>query len=207
MNRLCRVAAAIQFACGIHWHIRRVETKRNVADEPSRISNANTVVNGGGLLRVVVQSAVGDHRLAFRASQVDAIPASSCKFFLELFAGSANLTQAVAHKNVPCLEPLEIKNGVHCDLRRRQTQRLIIKWIEKGLIGFVHLGTPCTIWSRARRGVKDSPATFAKEAAGVELALFSAEVIIACDKFQVPYAIENPASSRLFSFIPLVIRL
>lgn len=36
MNRLCRSAAAIQFGCGLVWSLRHVETKRNVADEPSR---------------------------------------------------------------------------------------------------------------------------------------------------------------------------
>ena len=210
MNRLCQTAAAIQFGCGITWHIRHVETKRNVADEPSRIPERR---HRGVRLqppRVEVPASSGRSTPSHSSKQadipthVDAIPSSACKFFLELFAGSANLTHAVAQHNIPCLEPIEIKNGVHCDLRRRKTQRLIIKWIEKGIIGFVHLGTPCKIWSWARRGVRDSPATYAKEAAGVELALFSAEVIRTCNKFQIPYAIENPASSKLFSFIPLV---
>jgi hypothetical protein len=36
MNKLCKVAAAFQLGCGMLWHLRHVETKRNVADEPSR---------------------------------------------------------------------------------------------------------------------------------------------------------------------------
>ena len=36
LNKLCRQAASLQFATGIIWHLRHVETKRNVADSPSR---------------------------------------------------------------------------------------------------------------------------------------------------------------------------
>lgn len=36
MNRLCRVSAAYQLSCGVQWHLRHIETKRNVADDPSR---------------------------------------------------------------------------------------------------------------------------------------------------------------------------
>ena len=36
LNRLCRQACALQFATGIIWSLRHVETKRNVADKPSR---------------------------------------------------------------------------------------------------------------------------------------------------------------------------
>ena len=35
LNRLCRQACALQFATGIIWSLRHVETKRNVADKPS----------------------------------------------------------------------------------------------------------------------------------------------------------------------------
>ena len=37
LNRLCRQACALQFATGIMWSLRHVETKRNVADKPSRL--------------------------------------------------------------------------------------------------------------------------------------------------------------------------
>ena len=36
LNRLCKVSAAIQGGTGIRWRLRHVETKRNVADTPSR---------------------------------------------------------------------------------------------------------------------------------------------------------------------------
>ena len=36
LNRLCRVAGALQAGLGIRWRLRHIETKRNVADSPSR---------------------------------------------------------------------------------------------------------------------------------------------------------------------------
>ena len=72
----------------------------------------------------------------------------------------------------------------------------MLSWIDRGVIGFVHLGIPCTIWSRARHNVKDSsPATRIKEEVGLELALFSSEVIRRCVALGIPYALENPRSS------------
>ena len=39
-NRLCRISAAIQAGLGIRWRLRHVETKRNLADTPSRLFEA-----------------------------------------------------------------------------------------------------------------------------------------------------------------------
>ena len=125
------------------------------------------------------------------------VPIGRGQFFLELFAGTGNLSKAVARQGIPVLEPVEIADDPAFDLRRRETQQLVLRWIRSGTIGFIHLGTPCTIWSRARHGVSNSAKNLAKEAVGLELALFSCEVI-------VKYSLENPASSRLFSFEPLI---
>lgn len=76
--------------------------------------------------------------------------------------------------------------------------------MDRDLIGYVHLGTPCTIWSRARHNVRDSHATRCKEETGIELALFSCEVIKKCIAKGIPYALENPRTSKLFNFSYLV---
>ena len=125
------------------------------------------------------------------------------RYFLEIFFGGGRLSQSCRDAGVPVLEPLDLLNGPHCDLRRRATQRLVLQWIKSGLIRFVHLGTPCTIWSQARHKAKDSARTRAKECVGVELALFSAEVIHTCIAHGVQYSIENPRFSKLFGFEPL----
>ena len=68
----------------------------------------------------------------------------------------------------------------------------------------VWLGTPCSIWSIARRGVRDLAAAAEKDRIGVSLALFSVQVIDACLRHSVYFVIENPLTSRLWQFPPLL---
>lgn len=107
-------------------------------------------------------------------------------------------------QGLPALEPLDIVFDPFADLRRKSTQGFILTIIQQGLIGFVHLGTPCTIWSRARHGVKETHANRIEEEIGLELALFTAVVVKLCIHYGVAYAVENPRSSKLFAFRPLV---
>lgn len=214
MNKLCRVASAIQFGCGIVWNLRHVETKRNVADEPSRNFDKRPLGRRAEPVSVEpwCEKRCGHtsepSQSSIRKSPGDAVtnsvPVTHGKFFLELFAGTGKLTKAVAAQKMPVLEPVEIAADPAFDLRRRQTQNLVLKWIKSGSIGFVHLGTPCTIWSRARHGVSNTRRNLAREAEGLELALFSCEVILACNKAGVHWSLENPRSSRLFAYEPLV---
>ena len=92
--------------------------------------------------------------------------------FLELFSGCGSLTKAVERLGLPVLEPIDYLNGAHCDLRRDTTQDLILISLEKGHIGFVHLCTLCTIWSRARRGVIENHKNRSKEATGLDGVVF-----------------------------------
>lgn len=94
------------------------------------------------------------------------------KVFLELFSGCGSLTKAVERLGLPVLEPIDYLNGAHCDLRRKTTQDLILISLEKGYFGFVHLGTLCTIWSRARRGVIENDKNRSKEATGLDGVFF-----------------------------------
>ena len=212
MNKLCKVAAAFQLGCGMLWHLRHVETKRNVADEPSRNfergarnreQKPSMIVPDpcSGLLSEPSQSS---KQVTFGDAAKGAVPRGKGNFFLELFAGTGRLSGAIRDLGGAVLEPVEITKDSAFDLRRKETQRLILRWIKSGTIGFVHLGTPCTIWSRARHGVKNTIRNLVREAVGVELALFSCEVILACNRAGVHWAIENPRSSRLFTFEPLV---
>ena len=212
LNKLCRVAAAFQLGRGMIWHLRHVETKRNVADEPSRNFNRGARNREGGPSVVAPDPCSGlsaepsqsSKRGLFGDAVRGAVPCGKSSFFLELFAGTGRLSRAVADAGAPVLEAVEVLNDPAFDLRRRQTQRLILSWIKSGTIGFVHLGTPCPIWSRARHGVRNTLRNLAREAEGVELALFTCEVILARNKNRIPWALENPKSSRLFTFEPLV---
>ena len=75
--------------------------------------------------------------------------------------------------------------------------------IRRREVWFVHLGTPCTVWSRARRNLKDFKKARRKEAIGVALALFSACVVRECLAAGVHFSMENPQTSRLWEFGPV----
>ena len=80
---------------------------------------------------------------------------------------------------------------------------MVLEWLRSGRVCSVHLGTPCTIWSIARRGIKNFEKARAKEKLGVEFALFTVEVIRECSRCGILWTLENPASSKLFLFEPV----
>lgn len=222
LNGLCRQSASIQFATGIVWHLRHIETTRNVADDPSRNHEPNRSQKvskpashrGLRAVRFCERELIGDDSSrAVSAPSKPSIPLQRhasvfpvCrgKVFLEIFSGGGTLTKAVSDGGMSVVEPIDYLNGPHCDVRRKATQDLIMSWLKKGVFGFVHLGTPCTIWSQARHGVKESHQTRCKEEDGLEMALFSAKIISLCQKMRIPFALENPGRSRLFGFEPLL---
>ena len=73
---------------------------------------------------------------------------TSGHFFIEAFAGSAVFTLAVLMNGIPCLCPWEIELDSRLDVVRNLHQLLFA--IEIGLIAAMHLGTPCTSFTRAR---------------------------------------------------------
>ena len=80
---------------------------------------------------------------------------------------------------------------------------MVLSWIRAGRVAVVHLGTPCTVFSRARHFIRNKARAAEKERVGVELALFSAEVIQTCERYSVKWSLENPRSSRLFEMVGL----
>ncbi|CAK0791446.1 unnamed protein product [Prorocentrum cordatum] len=123
---------------------------------------------------------------------------------LELFAGEAGLTCALRSRGLRVGPPFELERGAKFDLTRKSTQNLIKSWILSGLIWYIHLGTPCTVWSVARRGVSNLGKAYAKEAVAVELALFTVEVCVLASRCGVLWSLENPSSSGLWEFKPVV---
>lgn len=214
MNSLCQQASAIQFCTGIVWSVRHIESGRNPADRPSRFfekrgravghqPSPGVNIFGSGSTSGACSSSKPSYKDT-RSSATHCFPRGHGKFFLELFSGKEGLTTAMINRGNSVVEAVDYVKGIEFDLRRRSTQQVILQWITRGIFGFIHIGTPCTIWSRARHGVKDSEATRAKEELGIEMALFTAEVIRICNKLGVMYALENPRSSRLFFFEPIV---
>ena len=122
---------------------------------------------------------------------------------LELFSGCESLTLTLRSAGLSCFEGVELKKSSHFDLCRPDLQVLILQLIREGHLYYVHLGTPCTIWSRARRGIRNWARAEEKERIGLQLALFSARVIECCEQNDVYWSLENPHSSKLFQFAPI----
>ena len=124
-------------------------------------------------------------------------------YFLEVFSGTARLTEAVARHGLRVLPDVEVRKGHQFDMLRPTSQQIILDLIRDGRVWAVHFGTPCTVWSRARHNLKNLRRARQKEAAGVALALFTARAIRLCIACNVFFSLENPQTSRLWEFGPI----
>ena len=207
LNRLCRQAAAYQFGSGVRWRLRHLETKRNPADRDSRFlqkPGRRVGTHGASTRRPTAQGVEFDGH-SFDAGRTPSQSSSVPKrfkhipgFFLEVFSGTSRLTASVQRCGKATAPPVDITFGSHHDLRRRSTQLAILSWLKAGWIRVVHMGTPCTVFSRARHAIRDSQRAIDKEKTGVEFALFTAEIIEVCNRYNIKWSLENPRSSRLF---------
>ncbi|CAK0812038.1 unnamed protein product, partial [Prorocentrum cordatum] len=184
LRRLCQRAGALSIGCELDWSLRYVESKRNPTDFDSRAADRGELPAGA--------SVAGRHGRALLQR------CSRHQFVLEIFAGCAAFSAACqeADLNIGC--PIEISRGPHMDVSRQRTQRHIKGLVKQGLVWYLHLGTPRTTWSRARTTGSSSAAL-----GGLQLAKFSLGLIKLCKQYGVLYSLENPRSSRLFSWKPL----
>ena len=148
------------------------------------------------------------------------------QFFVELFAGEAGLTQAVQVRGGMILPPIEllvnsfVKRSVDvCDV---DVICHLHKLVEAGSILAVHMGTPCSSFSLARKDdggpppLRDpanimgksglSPQDQEKVDQGNMFAEISAVLAQLCHRHGVPWSIENPAGSYLWQ-VPAMISL
>eukprot|EP00438_Fugacium_kawagutii_P027761 Skav215994 [mRNA] locus=scaffold4693:140018:158914:+ [translate_table: standard] len=114
--------------------------------------------------------------------------------FLELFSGSSRLTSAVYQAGMRVGPPFDTINGCEYDLSRHAVQRMIKDWIAQGRVWYLHLGTPCTIFSIANKG----QITGSRLKSFLGAAKFTAELIKLCGVHGVWYSLENPKTSKLF---------
>lgn len=285
MNRLCRGAAALIGATGVKWSLRHIETKRNVADAPSRRferkhrkvrmsskmqppnssqasrdGNCRTCQYDEPVEHTGVETTMGPGDL--QTSQVGSrtvlslsdivpppgltIPASGCEKFptcgslrakdscpllgdsttsepaptdvvvenikkkktvkpkqqqlavWEIFSGDGYLSQAFSSRGHHVLRPVDILGGSGIDVRKRSVQQIILYVIRDQLIQYIHFGTPCTVFSRARRNITNISKARRKEIDGCILASFTVEACILACRVGVAWSIENPASSRIW---------
>ena len=172
-------------------------------------SHPNTVTRKGPLVKRYVESSGFDgnrHKICDTPS-CEPSSSSTCPppstsppygVFLEIFAGTARLTTAVSKLGGATAPPIDHNFGSHHDLRRRATQLAVLSWLKAGGIRAVHLGTPCTVFSRARHNLRNLERARERERVSLELAWFSAEVIKICKDYGIYWSLENPRGSRLF---------
>lgn len=208
MNKLCREASSLQFVSSIRWRLRHVETDRNPADRDSRfhqkLKHQSVKTKRGPMVPRGVVNEIGkgpelcgQHQSEPSRSRSNP-PNRPHGVFLEIFAGSARLSHAVGKQGLATFTPLDAIFTSDHDLRRRATQLVVLHWLRSGVISYVHFGTPCTVFSRARHGISNSRKAREKERIGLELALFTTEAIEICNRFGVRWSLENPRKSRLF---------
>ena len=230
LNGVCRRAAAYQIACRIQWRLRRIETDRNFADAPSRqwgpdierkgytpkkrrmdIDDVTQGIRVGADLEGLgpTTATPSSSSTAPLLSSPSVSPSTTATttarttYFLEVFSGTARLTEAVARHGLRVLPDVEVGKGHQFDMLRPTSQQIILDLIRDGRVWAVHFGTPCTVWSRARHNLKNLRRARQKEAAGVALALFTARAIRLCIACNVFFSLENPQTSRLWEFGPI----
>lgn len=230
LNNLCRRAAAYQVGCNIRWHVRYIASKDNPADGPSRQFGAD-LVKGPKIQDGSNFNSNSPHtlHLAFRHSAADSLDAHTSidsfeqgqctaeprrprrvedshgdKCFLELFAGTGNLTKSFRRRLLRVFPAFEWAKGQQFDLLHPTVQQFVFGLIMGQHVWMVHLGTPCTAWSRARHGIKNLQKARSKEQHAIATALFTCRVIRECLKRGVAFSLENPSSSRLWQFQPLL---
>ena len=208
LNKLCREASSMRFVSGIRWRLRHIETDRNPADRDSRfhqkLKHQSVKTKRGPMIARGRGGDFGGCPILSGQQQSEPSyprntpPNCSHGVFLEIFAGSARLSHAVDKAGLATMTPMDAIFTSDHDLRRRTTQLVVLHWLRSGVIAYVHFGTPCTVFSRARHGILNSRKAREKERIGLELALFTAEAIETCNRCGVRWSLENPRKSRLF---------
>ena len=143
----------------------------------------------------------------------------SCQLvFLELFAGSGGLSQAVRNLGHAVIS-FEITSGPQFDLTNHNVIHTVLSWIKGGLVVGLWCGTPCTTWSRARRGgngpgplrnndnlfglPNPSPCDAEKIRVGNKTMYATSRLIACAIKLSIPVILENPATSMLWLAPPI----
>ncbi|CAK0811644.1 unnamed protein product [Prorocentrum cordatum] len=233
LNSVCRRAAAVELGAEARWVRRYVETDRNPTDSDSRLAEQGILAPGESLrggrlaarLRRLREGACcpdrvpdGAPRAAASSAAAPAPPAGPQRRppwpgargpsrrrdragVLEIFGGSCRFSGACAAAGLRILCPVDVSAGPHFNVLSIAVQQKILHWISHGYVCHVHIATPCTRWSVANAtGAPDSEGS----RAGLGCADFTVRVLKMCHRCGVSVSLENPRSSRLLKYPPLV---
>ena len=121
---------------------------------------------------------------------------------LEVFSGSGRLSSALRSKGALVAGELDIQHGITHDLTRKSTQRALLDFVLQGRLSYIHLGTPCTVFSIARKGIRNHGKARTKERIACELAFFTLRLVEAAMAVGTRWSIENPSTSMLWELVP-----
>ena len=125
------------------------------------------------------------------------------KSFLEVFSGSNHLSEALKKKRWEIVGSLDVKHSVTHDLTRKSTQQALVQFILTSTLCYIHFGTPCTVFSIARKGLKNLERARHRERIACELAFFTVKLVEICLARGIYFSIENPCSSMLWELAPI----
>lgn len=115
---------------------------------------------------------------------------------LEVFAGCARLSGACWENGLRTYVPIELQTGQWHDVTSPRVLRVLLGLIGAGKVWLVHVGTPCTKFSRARTtGKSDSRGG----RLGELCYRASLRILRVCKRQNIFVSVENPASSDLWN--------
>ena len=122
---------------------------------------------------------------------------------LKFFQDPVTCPRLVEKRGFQSQRSVDIQHGPHHDLTRHSTQSFLCSVILQCNLFYCHFGTPCTVFSMARKGLKNMFAARAKERVSCELAFYTAKLCEICMSVGTFWSIENPVSSALWEFFPI----
>ena len=177
--------------------------------------------SGGPAVRAVDASDQGEAIRSSKCPPFDApwkmrpLTSAPLKKCLELFSGCIVLSKGLCRYGFAA-EAWDVEYNYFSDLSKPEVLASILDRIRAHEFSYVHLGTPCSTWSRARRNDGRGPHPLRADHAnlfcfsqlsakdqdkvrmGNLLLNISIEVFVACIEANVAVSMENPASSRIW---------
>ena len=141
--------------------------------------------------------------------------------FLDIFSGEGSIAKYISKLGFPVIS-IDVSDDPRFDVTDPAVAAVIFGWIKSGCVLGIWLATPCTSWSRARRGPANSswgpirsnhfiyglPNISFKDQQKVKVGnqtmSFSTSTIRLAIHHKVPVFLENPHSSMLWLAPPLV---
>ena len=150
------------------------------------------------------------------------VATSTClphSFGLEVFAGTARITKSLQQRGIQAF-PVDICISPFHNVLDSKLEHRVFNLVRTGRVSFVWCGMPCTSFSRARKwdgrgpgpirtddylwGLPDlSFADKNKVDTGNALLYFTIRLLRLCEKYRIPYVLENPLSSMAWLMPPI----